>query len=105
MIQQTLFISFDEPLTGDGVVKALAGIETAIAETGLTQTLALRPHVAVPGEEDIPAFIGSAILQVGLADLNALGELFASTTVTQSFDDLRAQHPYKAAWVNHEPLS
>jgi hypothetical protein len=104
MIQQTLFLSFDEPLTGDDVVKALSGIEAAITQTGLTQTLAVRAHRPVPGEENIPAFIGSAILQISLTDLDTFGELFAAEEVTQSFDDLREQHPYRAAWVNHEPL-
>ncbi|TWH75086.1 hypothetical protein JD78_03637 [Modestobacter roseus] len=105
MIQQTLFISFDEPLAGDEAVAALAGIEAAIERSGLTRSLVIRPHLAVPGEEDIPAFIGSVVLQVGLPDLEALGQLFAATDVTASFDELREVHPYTTAWVNHETLS
>ena len=105
MIQQTLFISFTEPLTSETVLEALAGIKTTIIRTGLTQAVAVRPHLAVPGEREIPAFIGSAILQVTVTDLESLGELFASTEVTSSFDELRKRHPYETAWVNHEPLS
>jgi hypothetical protein len=105
MINHTLFIAFDEPVSGDDLARTLADIDAAIAGTGLARSFAARPHQPIDGEAAIPAFIGSAIIQIGLPDVAALESLFAAQAVTATFEAIRERHPYRTAWVNHEPLA
>jgi hypothetical protein len=105
MINQTLFLAFTDPISAADLETTLVEIEQATRATGLVESFAARPHLAVPGEEAIPAFIGSAVVQLGVADLNALGTLFATTEIDDVFHALRETHPYTTAWVNHEPLT
>jgi hypothetical protein len=105
MINHTLFLSFTEPVTDDELAQALTDIETATTDTGLARSFAARPHLPVAGETEIPAFIGSAVIQIGLADLRSLEALFEAQAVTETFEAIRKRHPYRAAWVNHEPLA
>lgn len=64
-----------------------------------------RRHIRVPGEEQIPALIATAVIQLGVTDLEALGALFASPEVEEVFGTWRARYPSKAAWANHETLA
>jgi hypothetical protein len=105
MINHTLLLAFDEPISDTELDQVLTDIDAATAGTGVVTTFAARRHLAVPGEEAIPAFIATAVLQFGLADLDALGVLFTAPAVEEAFDQLRTRHPFKAAWVNHDPLS
>ncbi|MFG3320793.1 hypothetical protein ACGF3J_22370 [Streptomyces sp. NPDC048171] len=58
----------------------------------------LSPHCSrVPGDDHAPVAVAGAILQLRLADLDALN---ASDLIKR----WQSRHPYKAIWVNHEPL-
>jgi hypothetical protein len=105
MINHTMIISFDEPLPAGELDQCLKEIEQALLETGLVQSAVSRRHIPIPGEEAIPALIATAIMQVGLADIDALGKVFAADGVGEVFDRWRSRHPYKTGWANHEPLS
>jgi hypothetical protein len=105
MVIHTMLVSFTNPVSDSELGQALSHIEAATRATGVVESFAASRHLAVPGEEAIPAFIGSAILQIGLADLGALKTLFTTATVDEAFDSLREDHPYSVAWVNHEPLT
>ncbi len=73
MINHTLLFKFTEPVSDADLDQILSDIEAAVRSTRVVESFAARKHIAVPGEEAIPAFIGSAIMQIGLADLGALG--------------------------------
>jgi hypothetical protein len=105
MIIHTMLLSFADHISSEELRQALSDIEEATRATGVVESFAAAPHLAVPGEEEIPAFIGTAILEIGLADLGALKTLFTTPSVDEAFDSLRERRPYSAAWVNHEPLA
>jgi hypothetical protein len=105
MIIHTLLIQFTGPVSGQDVDQFLADIERASKETGALTSFAARRHLPVPGEEAIPALIATVIVELGVADLDALAALFAAEEVEGVFGSWRARHPFKAAWANHEPLT
>ncbi|MFE1316373.1 hypothetical protein [Kitasatospora phosalacinea] len=105
MIQHTMFVQFTEPIPDTDLNQYLADLEEAARSTGVLQAFATQRHVPVPGEEQIPAFIATAVVQLTAADLEALGTLFAAPEVSEVFDTWRTRHPFKAAWANHAALS
>ena len=105
MINHTLLIQFTDPIPDTDLDQFLKDIEKATRETGALRSCAAQRHIPVPGEEQIPAFIATAVVQLGIADLDALGALFAASAVDEVFHTWRGRHPYKTAWVNHAPLA
>ncbi len=67
-----MLISFTEPVSDTELNQVLSGIEEATKDTGRVESSSAGKHIAVPDEESIPAFIGSAVLQIGVTDLAAL---------------------------------
>jgi len=61
--------------------------------------------VPVPGEEDIPALIATAIVQITVADSDALAKAFAAPGIEEVIHHWQARHPYEVGWANHEPLA
>lgn len=104
MINHTMIVSFDRPLPDDELDRYLADIEHAMFATGLTQSIVTRRHIPIPGEEAIPALIATAIVQIGLPDVETLGKAFAAPGVHEVIDRWQSRHPYKVAWANHESL-
>jgi hypothetical protein len=104
MINHTMLVRFDQPVPDADLDQYLADIEKAARDTGALHSFAARRHLPVPGEEQIPGFIATIVVQLGLADLGALATLFAAPAVGEVFDRWRARHSYQVAWVNHEPL-
>ncbi|WP_243770274.1 hypothetical protein [Amycolatopsis acidicola] len=100
-----MIVSFDEPLPDAELDQYLTDIERAMAETGFTQSVATRRHVAVPGEEAIPALIATAIVQVSVADTDTLAKAFSAPALHEVIDRWQSRHSYKVAWANHEPLA
>ncbi|MEV8315087.1 hypothetical protein AB0Q95_13010 [Streptomyces sp. NPDC059900] len=49
--------------------------------------------------------IASAILQLQVADLDALNATLAMPGALDLIKRWQGRHPYKAIWVNHEPLT
>ncbi|MFF9100324.1 hypothetical protein ACF1AU_07095 [Streptomyces rubrogriseus] len=48
--------------------------------------------------------VASAIVRLRLADLDALDAIFALPGAVGLIERRQGRHPYKAIWVNHEPL-
>ncbi|MGS2589300.1 hypothetical protein [Streptomyces hebeiensis] len=105
MIHHTMFVQFTEPIPDADLNQYFADLEKATRGTGVLQTFAAQRHIPVPGEEQIPAFIATAVVQLGAADVEALGTLFAAPEVGEVFDTWRTRYPFKAAWANHETLA
>jgi hypothetical protein len=74
-------------------------------DSGFAESVVSRRHLPVPGEEEIPALIATAIIQFGLADMAALTKSFAAPGVHEVIEHWQARHPYRVAWANHEPLA
>jgi len=105
MINHTMLVAFASPISDDDLARFTADIEKPMRATGLVESFAVRRHIAVPGEEAIPAFIATAVLQFGVADVAALGALFAAPGIEEVIDTWQREHPYRVAWVNHEALA
>jgi hypothetical protein len=105
MISHTMLVAFTDPISDEDLARFAADLETLMQATGLVQSFAVRRHIAIPGEEAIPAFIATAVLQFGVADVAALGALFAAPGIDEVIDTWQEDHPYKVAWVNHQALA
>ncbi|HEU5031985.1 MAG TPA: hypothetical protein VFV01_44200 [Spirillospora sp.] len=105
MIQHTMIVSFDRTLPDAELDQYLSDIERAMLDTGLVASFAARRHLPVPGEEAIPALIATAVVQVGVADTDALAKAFAAPGIHEVIEHWQSRHPYKVAWANHEPLA
>jgi hypothetical protein len=68
------------------------------------QTFAARRHIRVPGD-DAPVFVASAIVQPGLADLDALNAAFTVGGLEEFIGRWQSRFPYQVVWANHEPLA
>ncbi|SDM83457.1 hypothetical protein [Actinacidiphila guanduensis] len=104
MIHHTMLVSFNEPIPDADLDRFLTDIEKVMLDSGHVLTSSTRRHIPVPGEEEIPALIATAVLQFGVADEKALAAAFAAPGAEEVIHHWQARHPYKVAWVNHEPL-
>lgn len=105
MIKHTMIVSFDQALPDTELDQYLADIERVMIDTGSVQSVVARRHIPIPGEEAIPALIATAIVQVTVADIDALAKGFSAPGVHEVIDRWQSRHPYKVAWANHEPLA
>lgn len=105
MINHTMIVSFDRSPSSAELDQYLEDIEQAMLDTGLAQSVVARRHIPVPGEEAIPALIATAIVQVAVADTEALAKAFGAPGVHEVIDRWQSRHPYKVAWANHEALA
>ncbi|MCA1220918.1 hypothetical protein [Streptomyces sp. 8L] len=105
MIKHTMIVSFDQPLPDTELDQYLADIERVLLDTGLVQSFAARRHLPIPGEEAIPALIATVIVQIALADTDALAKAFGAPGLHEVIGRWQARHPYKVAWANHEALA
>ncbi len=105
MIYHTLLVQFTNEIPGADLDQYLADVEKATNDTGVLESFAAQKHVRVQGEEAIPAFIATVIIQLGVADLDALATLFSAPAVDEVFDTWRTRQPYSAAWANHQALA
>ncbi|MGW4092684.1 hypothetical protein [Nocardia sp. NPDC004750] len=100
-----MIVSFDRPLPDADLNQYLADIEQVMGDTGLVQSFAACRHLPVPGEEAIPALIATAIVQIGVADMDTLAKAFTAPGMHEVIDRWQSRHPYKVAWANHEVLA
>ncbi|MEU6825380.1 hypothetical protein ABZ921_32570 [Streptomyces atriruber] len=105
MIHHTMIAAFDQPLPAEELDQYLTDIERAMSDSDAVLSVAVRRHIPVPGEEAIPALIATAIVQVAVADTDALAKASAEPGLHKVIDHWQSRHPYKVAWANHEPLS
>ncbi|MEY9926749.1 hypothetical protein ABH926_001371 [Catenulispora sp. GP43] len=105
MINHTMIVSFADPLPDTELDQYLSDIERVLRESGVLQSFTAARHIPVPGEEEIPALIATAIVQITVADREALGKAFAAPGIEEVIHHWQARHPYKVGWANHEPLA
>ncbi|GAA1189854.1 MULTISPECIES: hypothetical protein [Streptomyces violaceusniger group] len=104
MIYHTMIVSFDQPLPETELDRYLTDIERVMLDSGLVRSVVTRRHLPIPGEEAIPALIATAIVQVAVADTEALAKAFTEPGMHEVIEHWQSRHPYKVAWANHEPL-
>lgn len=102
MINHTMLVSFTDTISDADLNQFFSDIEKAMRDTGIVETFSAQRHISVPGEEAIPAFIATAVLQFGVADRDDLATLFAAPGAGEVIHKWQAGHPYKVAWVNHQ---
>ena len=105
MINHTMIVAFDQPLPAAELDQYLTDIERALLDTGYAQSVVTRRHIPIPGEEAIPALIATAIVQVALADTDALAKAFTAPGIGEVIDHWQSRYSYKVAWANHQPLA
>ncbi|MBU8828762.1 hypothetical protein [Mycolicibacterium goodii] len=102
MITHTMLVSFADPISDEELDRFISDIEKAMADTGVVRRFQAQRHIAVDGEQAIPAFIATAVLQFGVASEADLATLFAAPGAGAVIHTWQARHPYRVAWVNHE---
>jgi hypothetical protein len=105
MINHTMIVSFDQSPPTAELDQYLTDIERVMLDTGFVESVVTRRHIPIPGEESIPALIATAIVQVAVADTDALAKAFTAPGLHEVIDHWQSRHPYKVAWANHEPLA
>ncbi|WP_327174327.1 hypothetical protein OG599_02850 [Streptomyces sp. NBC_01335] len=105
MIHHTMIVAFDEPIPSDELDAYLQGLEKLTASTGTFHSFAARTHLRAPSDDHAPVAVASAVVQFALADLDALDAAFALPGIGEFIAGWQARRPYKAIWVNHEPLA
>ncbi|MEW2447957.1 hypothetical protein AB0896_10405 [Streptomyces parvulus] len=105
MIQHTMIVSFDETPADTELDQYLTDIERVMLDSGLVQSFAARRHLPVPGEEAIPAMIGTAVVRFTVADMESLARAFTVPALHDVIAHWQARYPYKVAWTNHEALA
>jgi hypothetical protein len=105
MINHTMIVSFDQPLPETELDQYLADIERVMLDSGFVQSVVARRHIPIPGEEAIPALIATAIVQIAVADTDALAKAFTAPGIDEVIDRWQSRYPYKVAWANHEALA
>ncbi|MEU6673893.1 hypothetical protein [Streptomyces sp. NPDC046925] len=105
MIHHTMIVAFDSPIPAGELDQYLKEFEELVTGSGLVEAFAARHHIRVPGDDHAPVAVASAILQLQVADLDALNATFTMPGALDLIERWRARHPYKAIWANHEPLA
>ncbi|CAM5257393.1 YCII-related domain-containing protein OS=Streptomyces tendae OX=1932 GN=GUR47_24165 PE=4 SV=1 [Streptomyces tendae] len=105
MIHHTMIVAFDNPIPASELDQYLSEFEGLVTESGLVESFAARHHIRVAGDDHAPVAVASAVLQLRLADLDALNATFTMPGAVDLIRRWQSRHPYKAVWVNHEPLA
>ncbi|MFI7365985.1 hypothetical protein ACIBO4_27970 [Streptomyces sp. NPDC050149] len=105
MIHHTMIVSFAKSVPDAELDQFLKDIEQVMRDSGQIQAFAASRHIRVPAEDHSPAPKASAIVQISLADLDALNDSFATPGLEDVIKRWQSRHPYKVVWANHEPLS
>lgn len=100
-----MIVSFNEPIPDGELDQYLRDIEQVMRDTGLVQTFSSARHIRVPADDHSPVGIATAVIQIGYADHDALVASFDAPGAGELIQRWQSRHPYKAIWVNHEPLS
>ncbi|SPL99074.1 unnamed protein product [[Actinomadura] parvosata subsp. kistnae] len=100
-----MIVAFESPIPASELDRYLKEFEELVMGSGVAESFAARHHIRVPGDDHAPVAVASAILQLRLADLDALHATFTMPGAADLIKRWQARHPYKAIWVNHEPLA
>ncbi|WP_202237130.1 hypothetical protein [Actinacidiphila reveromycinica] len=104
MIQHTMIVSFTDPVPDADLDQFLSDMENVMRASGHLQSFSAQRHIRVPADDHSPVFVATAIVQFGLADVDALNAAFEVPGVEELIGRWQARHPYKVVWANHEPL-
>ncbi len=102
MISHTMLVSFQDGIPEHDLDQFLSDIESTMSATGVVEAFTAQRHISTPGEDAIPAFIATAVLQFRVADRDALAALLSAPGAGDIIRTWQARRPYKVAWVNHE---
>lgn len=105
MIYHTMIVSFTDSIPAAELDQFLKDIEQVMSHSGQIQTFAASHHIRVPAEDHSPVPTATAIVQITLADLDALNASFTAPGLEEVIKRWQSRHPYKVVWANHEPLS
>jgi hypothetical protein len=105
MISHTMIVAFDSSIPDTDLDQYLKDIENLMMDSGHVQTFTARRHIRVPADDHSPVFVASAIVQLDVADLDALNAVFTLPGTEELIRRWQSRYPYKVVWVNHEPLS
>jgi hypothetical protein len=105
MISHTMIVSFADPIPDAELDRFLADIEQVMRASGQVRTFAARRHIRVPADDHSPVFVATAIVQLGLADLDALNASFVAPGAEELIQRWQSRYAYKVVWANHESLS
>ncbi|MEU2723336.1 hypothetical protein [Streptomyces smyrnaeus] len=105
MIHHTMIVAFDDPIPASELDQYLKEFEKLVMGSGLVESFTARHHIRVPGDDHAPVTIADAVLQLSLTDLDALNATFTMPGAADLIKHWQSRHPYKAIWVNHEPLT
>ncbi|MBT0768497.1 hypothetical protein KIH74_06145 [Kineosporia sp. J2-2] len=105
MINHTMLVSFTGPIPDPELDQFLTDIEVVVRDTGLLRSFSAQRHIPVPGEDEIPAMIATAVIQFGVETADDLAALFATPAAGQIIQTWQGRHPYRVAWVNHEVVA
>ena len=98
-----MIVSFEPPVPTTEVDQYLHELEDLLVGSGHVTGFTARHHIGVPGE-DAPVFVATAIVQLDLADVDALQAAFTMPGLEEFIGRWQSRHPYRAVWANHEPL-
>ncbi|MEU8702119.1 hypothetical protein AB0C61_31525 [Streptomyces sp. NPDC048680] len=104
MIHHTMIVSFDNTVPEAELDQFLKDIEQVMRDSGQVRTFSAEHHIRVPADDHSPVFAATAIVQIGVAGLDALNALFLAPGIEEHIRRWQARHPYKVVWANHEPL-
>lgn len=78
MIHHTMIVAFDSPIPESELDRYLKEFEDLVMDSGLVESFAARHHIRVAGDDHAPVAIAGAVLQLRLADLDALNATFTA---------------------------
>jgi len=102
MIRHTMLVRFTDGIPDPELDQFLKEIEETADATGALRSFAAQRHIRVPGEEAIPAFIATVLVQLDVTGLDAFSTLLGDPAVREVFGTWRARRSFDVAWVNHE---
>lgn len=105
VLNHTMIVSFDQPIPDAELDQYLKDIENLMLGSGRVQTFSARRHIRVPADDHSPVFVASAIIQLGVADLDALNAVFTVPGTEELIQRWQSRHPYQVVWINHKALS
>ncbi|MDH6697104.1 hypothetical protein P3T26_001552 [Streptomyces sp. MAA16] len=105
MIHHTMIVAFDQPIPARELDQYLKEFKELVEGSGLVESVAAQQHIRVPGDDHAPVAVASAIVQLRLADLDALNATFTMPGAVDLIKRWQSRYPYKVLWANHEPLA
>lgn len=100
-----MIVSFTDPIPDAELDQFLKGMEQLMLDSGQMTSFAARRNIRIPADDHSPVFAATAIVQFGLADLDALNASFGAPGLEEFIQRWQSRHPYRVVWANHEPLS